>query len=55
MMRRFEIDCPCPNGDDCGDSHDCVEVESREEYPASPEQPVLDTVRRALAEKGDGK
>jgi len=39
-MRRFEIDCPCPNGDDCGDSHDCVEVESREEYPASPEQPA---------------
>jgi hypothetical protein len=36
----FEIDCPCPNGDHCGDTHDCAEVEAREAYPSSPEEPA---------------
>jgi hypothetical protein len=31
----FEIDCPCPNGDDCGDTHYCCEVEAPDEYPDS--------------------
>jgi hypothetical protein len=39
-LHRFEIACPCPNGDDCGDTHDCVEVEALEEYPASPKEPA---------------
>jgi hypothetical protein len=40
VPRSFEIDCPCPNGDDCGDSHSCEEVEAPEAYPASPEAPA---------------
>jgi hypothetical protein len=42
----FEIDCPCPNGEHCGDSHSCEEVEAPEAYPASPEEP---------ADEGDGQ
>jgi hypothetical protein len=38
--RTFEIDCPCPNGEDCGESHSCEEVESPEAYPASHEDPA---------------
>jgi len=29
----FEIDCPCPNENHCGESHTCEEVEALEEYP----------------------
>lgn len=36
----FEIDCPCPNGEHCGDSHTCEEVEYREAYPDSHEHPA---------------
>jgi len=36
----FEIDCPCPNGVDCGDPHSCEVVEALEEYPDSPEEPA---------------
>jgi len=42
----FEIECPCPNGEDCGDMHSCEEVEAPEAYPASPEAP---------ADLGDGQ
>src|SRR5512146_64648 len=38
--RTFEIYCPCPNGEDCGSSHTCEEVEAREAYPASHEEPA---------------
>jgi hypothetical protein len=40
VPRSFEIDCPCPNGEHCGDSHSCEEVEATEAYPASPENPA---------------
>lgn len=44
---EFEIDCPCPNGEHCGDTHSCVEVEAREEYPCgAPGEP---------AEEGQGQ
>jgi hypothetical protein len=33
VARTFEIDCPCPNGVDCGAQHTCEEVESPESYP----------------------
>ena len=36
----FEIDCPCPNWEHCGDSHTCEEVESRESYPYSHNEPA---------------
>ena len=42
----FEIDCPCPNGVHCGDSHTCEEVEAPQEYPHSPDDP---------AQTGDGQ
>lgn len=43
----FAIDCPCPNGEHCGDTHSCVEVEAREEYPnGEPGDP---------AEEGEGQ
>ena len=29
----FEIDCPCPNGEHCGETHTCEEVEAPEAYP----------------------
>ena len=40
IARTFEIDCPCPNGEDCGETHSCEEVESPEAYPASPAAPA---------------
>ena len=40
VAHTFEIDCPCPNGEHCGDTHDCAEVEDRTAYPASPEKPA---------------
>lgn len=41
VARTFEIDCPCPNGEHCGDSHSCEEVEAREEYPnGAPGEPA---------------
>jgi hypothetical protein len=40
--RTFEIDCPCPNGEHCGDSHTCEEVEAPEAYPASPAAPAAE-------------
>lgn len=40
VSRTFEIECPCPNGEDCGDSHTCEEVEAPEEYPADSEHPA---------------
>lgn len=44
---EFEINCPCPNGEHCGDTHSCVEVEAREEYPCgAPGEP---------AEEGQGQ
>ena len=46
VAHTFEIDCPCPNGEDCGDLHTCEQVEAPEAYPASPEDP---------AEPGDGQ
>jgi hypothetical protein len=42
VARTFEIDCPCPNGSHCGDSHTCEEVESPEMYPASHDEPAAD-------------
>ena len=33
VAHTFEIDCPCPNGEHCGDTHTCEEVESPEAYP----------------------
>lgn len=33
VAHTFEIDCPCPNGEHCGDSHTCEEVEAPKEYP----------------------
>jgi hypothetical protein len=53
----FEIDCPCPNGNHCGNPHTCEEVEAPEEYPSPPGQcvvqidvPGLDTFAKANAE-----
>ena len=40
VAHTFEVDCPCPNGEHCGDTHDCAEVEDRTAYPASPEKPA---------------
>jgi hypothetical protein len=40
VARTFEIECPCPNGEDCGDLHTCEEVEAPEAYPDSPEAPA---------------
>jgi hypothetical protein len=40
VARTFEIECPCPNGEDCGDLHACDEVEAPEAYPASPDDPA---------------
>ena len=40
VAHTFEIDCPCPNGEHCGDAHDCAEVEDRTAYPSSPEKPA---------------
>lgn len=40
VARSFEIDCPCPNGEDCGDLHSCEEVEAPEAYPDSHEKPA---------------
>jgi hypothetical protein len=40
VAHTFEIDCPCPNGEHCGDSHTCEEVEAPAAYPASPEDPA---------------
>ena len=45
--REFEVDCPCPNGEHCGDSHTCAEVEAREEYPRGS--------RGKPADEGDGQ
>ena len=43
----FEIDCPCPNGEHCGDSHSCEEIEALEAYPrGAPGEP---------AEEGEGQ
>jgi hypothetical protein len=36
----FEIECPCPNGADCGDDHTCDEVAALEAYPWSPGRPA---------------
>lgn len=38
--RAFEIDCPFPHGEDCGDLHTCCEVEAPEHYPNSPAEPA---------------
>jgi hypothetical protein len=40
VAHTFEIDCPCPNGEHCGDTHSCEQVEAPEAYPASPEEPA---------------
>jgi len=40
IAHTFEVDCPCPNGADCGNPHTCEEVEAPEAYPASPERPA---------------
>jgi len=40
VARTWEVDCPCPNGQHCGDTHSCEEVEAPEAYPASPEEPA---------------
>lgn len=40
VSHTFEIDCPCPNGEHCGDAHSCEEVDAPEEYPNSPEEPA---------------
>lgn len=40
VAHTFEIDCPCPNGDHCGNTHDCAEVEDRTAYPNSPKEPA---------------
>ena len=40
VAHTFEVDCPCPNGEDCGAMHDCTEVEDRTAYPSSPEDPA---------------
>ena len=40
VARTFEVDCPCPNGEDCGDMHSCEEVEAPEAYPDSHEEPA---------------
>ncbi|GMV18406.1 MAG: hypothetical protein AMXMBFR56_66300 [Polyangiaceae bacterium] len=55
VARTFEIDCPCPNGEDCGDPHDCCEVEAPEEYPDGQcvvqiHVPGLETFARPTAE-----
>ena len=43
VARTFEIDCPCPNGSHCGDSHTCEEVEATEEYPnGAPGEPAAE-------------
>jgi hypothetical protein len=39
-VHSFEIECPCPNGEDCGNLHACDEVEAREAYPFSPDDPA---------------
>lgn len=45
--RTFEIECPCPRGVHCGESHTCWEVEAREAYPhGAPGEP---------ADEGDGQ
>lgn len=51
----FEIDCPCPNGDDCGDSHTCEEVDASEAYPDGQcvvqiHTPGLETLAKPCAE-----
>jgi hypothetical protein len=40
VARSFEIECPCPNGQHCGDSHTCEEVNAPEEYPWSSDAPA---------------
>jgi hypothetical protein len=40
VAHTFEVDCPCPNGEHCGDSHTCEEVEAPEAYPASAQDPA---------------
>lgn len=40
VAHTFEIECPCPNGEDCGDLHTCEQIEAPEAYPASPEEPA---------------
>jgi hypothetical protein len=40
VAHTFEIDCPCPNGEDCGDTHSCEQIEAPEAYPSSPEEPA---------------
>jgi len=40
VAHTFEIECPCPNGADCGDSHTCEEVEAPQAYPWSPQEPA---------------
>lgn len=37
----WEIDCPCPNGEHCGDTHSCETVEALEAYPnGKPGEPA---------------
>ncbi len=33
VAHTFEIDCPCPNGEDCGDTHTCEHIEAPDAYP----------------------
>lgn len=40
VAHTFEIDCPCPNGEHCGDTHSCEQVEAPEAYPASHRHPA---------------
>ena len=55
VAHTFEIDCPCPNGDSCGDPHTCEEVEAPEAYPdgqcvVQVSVPGLETFARPTAE-----
>jgi len=40
VAHTFEVECPCPHGADCGDSHTCEEVEAPQAYPWSPQEPA---------------
>lgn len=44
IAHTFEIDCPCPNGEDCGDTHTCDEVRAPDEYPEGGQCVVQITV-----------
>lgn len=55
VAHTFEVDCPCPNGEHCGETHTCEEVEAPEEYPDGQcvvqiSVPGLETFARPTAE-----